>query len=189
MSKPSYWNKTSPYNPLMANKGRALEDMIKYQNTLYENKGISNIQKISTPWKVIRRGKEIVSAFPEEKSTVDFRGTVRGGIPVSFDAKESDDERGLPLKYIASHQIDYMRGALYLGEISFILCEIKPIRSYYIIPGATVLQFWDYWQSNKGKHGINFIPKEHMVLIKSTQTGNVIDYLPTAIGSKFKTEI
>lgn len=186
MSKSVNWNKTSPYNPLMANKGRGLEDLIKYQNTIYENNGISNIQKISTPWKVIRRGKEIVSAFPEEKSTVDFRGTVCGGIPISFDAKESDDERGLPLKYIASHQIDYMRGALRLGEVSFILCEIKPVHSYYIIPGTTVLQFWDYWQANKGKHGINFIPKEQMKQIKSTHTGNVIDYLPIAIGSGFR---
>ena len=109
------------YNPLKANIGRGLEETVKLQNELYHKRGYCNIQKISTPWKVIRRGKDIVSAFPEEKSTLDFRGTVYGGISMSFDTKESEDERGLPLKYIAQHQIDYIRQALPLGEVSFIL--------------------------------------------------------------------
>lgn len=150
------------YNPRQANKGRALEELIEYQNQIYRAKHIANIQKISTPWQVIRRGKSVVSAFPLEKSTLDFRGTIRGAIPVSFDAKESEDARGLPLRYIKRHQIDYIRLALELGEISFILCHIKPIDAYCIIPGKTVLAYWDRWMDNKGKRGFNFIPVEAM---------------------------
>ena len=168
------------YNPLKANKGRGLEDMVKLQNELYHKRGYCNIQKISTPWKVIRRGKDIVSAFPEEKSTLDFRGTIYGGISVSFDTKESEDERGLPLKYIAQHQIDYIRQALPLGEVSFILCEVKPRHAYYVIPGRTVLDAWDAWKENKGKRGYNFIPVENMLRVPM-RTGNVLHYLPTAL--------
>lgn len=179
MSNPFY--KQLSYNPLQANKGRGLEELVKYQNEIYKSRGICNIQKISTPWIVIRRGKEIVSAFPEEKSTLDFRGTVRGGISVSFDTKECEDERGLPLKYIADHQIDYIRSAIPLGEVSFVLCEIKPRMMHYIIPGQTVVQFWDRWKANKGKRGYNYIPVEYMLPIKPTHTGDVLNYLPVAL--------
>jgi recombination protein U len=166
----------------MANKGRALEELIIYQNELYKSKGIANIQKISTPWKVIRSGKNIISAFPEEKSTVDFRGTVKGGIPVSFDAKESEDINGLLLKYIEPHQIDYIRDAMSLGEKSFILCSINPLGKRYIIPGVVVLEYWDRWQANKGKRGYNTIPTEAMRIIKQSHNGYVCDYLPVAFG-------
>jgi len=177
-----YWNPKPAYNPRMANKGKALEELIKYQNQLYATRKIANIQKISTPWKVIRNGKDIISAHPEEKSTLDFRGTVKGGLSVSFDAKESEVEQGLPLKYIEPHQIDYMRFALELGEKTFILCHIKPINRHFIIGGGVVVGCWDEWQKNKGKRGYNTIPVDMMDVIKTGPHGNVLDYLPVALG-------
>lgn len=182
MSKASYWNPKPSYNPRMANKGKALEELIKYQNQLYKARKVANIQKISTPWKVIRRGKDIVSAYPEEKSTLDFRGTVKGGQSVSFDAKESEVEQGLPLKHIEPHQVDYIRLALELSEKTFILCYIKPLDSHFIIDGAEVVQYWDRWQENKGKRGYNMIPTEAMRIIKQSHNGYVCDYLPVAFG-------
>ena len=164
------------YRADMANKGRGLEELVAFQNGRYAAQGIANIQKISTPWKVVRQGDRIVSAFPEGKSTLDFRGTVRGGIPVSFDAKESEDVRGLPLKYIKPHQIDYIRSALPLGEVSFLLCCIKPTGALYIIHGADVLRHWDYWKNNKGKRGCNLIPTEEMHRVSGD-----LDYLRVAL--------
>ena len=181
MKKATYWNPKPAYNPSKANKGRALEELIKYQNQLYKAHGKANIQKISTPWKVIRNGKDIVSAFPEGKSTLDFRGTVKGGQSVSFDAKESEIEQGLPLKYITEHQIDYMRFALELSEKTFILCYIKPLDSHFIIDGTEVVQYWDRWQENKGKRGYNTIPTEAREDHPS-HNGYVCDYLPVAFG-------
>ena len=96
----------------MANRGMLFEKEVEMANRQYKNMGIALVQKISTPWKVIRKGKQIVSAFPEGKSTLDFRGTVKPSIPVSFDCKETKDERGLPLANIADHQIDYLTSAI-----------------------------------------------------------------------------
>lgn len=169
---------TKIYNPQMANRGRGLEELIATQNEVYAARGIANIQKISTPWKVIRQGDRIVSAFPEGKSTLDFRGTVTGGIPVSFDAKESEDERGLPLNHIQPHQVDYIRAALPLGEVSFIVCLVKPIGAIYVADGADVVRLWDLWQKNKGKRGYNLIPAEEMRRVSGT------DYLAVALRGK-----
>jgi len=160
----------------MANLGQAFEEEVILANEAYEARNIALIQKISTPWKVIRRGKQIVSAFPEGKSTLDFRGTIRGGISISFDCKESEDERGLPLAYIQPHQIEYMRKALLMDEGTFILCYMKKQDKRYRIPGMVVMAYWDKWQRNKGKRGYNFIPVDSMVEVKS-RNGIVLDYL------------
>lgn len=167
-------------NYKMANKGKGFEEEVELSNKQYKRKGIALIQKISTPWKVIRRGKQIVSAFPEGKSTLDFRGTVKPKIPVSFDCKETKDERGLPLANIADHQIDYIRQALSVGETSFILCYMTMYDKRYFVPGEIVIEYWDRWQQNKGKRGYNYIPVEAMKEIKS-RNGILLDYLETVI--------
>lgn len=160
----------------MANKGKAFEEEVIMSNLVYKRRGIAFIQKISTPWVVIRKGKQIVSAYPEGKSTLDFRGTVFPGVSVSFDCKETNEIKGLPLANILDHQIDYIRHALQVGEASFILCYIKLLNKRYFIDGGVVLDFWDSWQDNKGKRGFNLIPVHEMIEIKS-KNGIVLDYL------------
>ncbi|MBS6503515.1 MAG: Holliday junction resolvase RecU [Clostridium sp.] len=160
----------------MANKGKAFEEEIIRANIYYKNKGQALIQKISTPWNIVRRGKQIISAFPQEKSTLDFRGTVKDGVSISFDCKESEDERGLPLRHIQSHQIEYIRHALEVGEISFILCAMKKLNKVFFIQGEIVLEYWDRWKENKGRRGYNYIPYQDM---KEVYYGDnaTLDYL------------
>lgn len=165
------------YNPKMANKGMQLEQLINYSNQQYQRLGISNVQKISTPWTVVRKGKDIISAFPNGQSTLDFRGTAKGGLSISFDCKESQDERGLPLAYIKEHQVRFIEQALKLGEISFIICEIKPTQKVYIIPGDIIVASYEAWKSNKGKRGYNLIPVEIMVEIPKSKRAIACDYL------------
>lgn len=150
----------------MANKGMGFELEVKVANEHYSFIGKALIQKISTPWKVVRRlvkGKNvIVSAFPEGESTLDFRGTVKGGISISFDCKESEDERGLPFTHIKPHQVEYMRNAIEVNETTFILCLMKAIDKRFYIPGQLFIEYWDRWQENKRKRGFNYIPVEVM---------------------------
>lgn len=159
-----------------ANKGKLFEEEIILSNNTYRARGIALIQKISTPWNVVRSGNRIISAFPEGKSTLDFRGTVSGGLSISFDCKESENIAGLPLKHIQPHQIEYIRNALAVGEISFLLCFIKLLNQRFLIPGQTVLDYWDEWQKNKGRRGFNVIFREDMREVFS-RNGIVLDYL------------
>lgn len=168
-----------------ANKGALFEEEIKKSNEGYKNRGIALIQKISTPWQVVRQGKKIISAYPVEKSTLDFRGTIKGGISISFDCKESEDEKGLPLKHIEDHQIEYIRNALAMGETSFILCYMKKYNKRFLIPGLTVIEHWDRWRENKGRRGFNYIPMEIMREVKS-RNGIVLDYIE---GLELKKEV
>lgn len=172
-------------NHKMANKGLLFEEEVRRSNKQYEMKAIALIQKISTPWKVIRAGKRIVNAFPEGKSTLDFRGTVTGGISISFDCKETEEEKGLPLKNIEPHQIEYMRKALSVGEKTFVLCYIKPIDRRFYIDGEMAINHWDRWQMNKGRRGFNYIPIDAMKEVRSNN-GIVLDYLEKLKGDERK---
>lgn len=163
-------------NLSMANKGKGFEEEVIRANRYYKNKGKALVQKISTPWNVIRQGKKIVSAFPEGKSTLDFRGTIKGGLSISFDCKESEDERGLPLSHIQDHQIEYIKIALEMQETSFILCSMKKIDKVFYIPGTIVVEYWDRWQENKGKRGFNYIPRLDMKEVTYGEGAN-LDYL------------
>jgi len=150
----------------MANKGMGFEREVKIANEHYSFIGKAVVQKISTPWKVVRKlvgGRNIiVSATPEGKSTVDFRGTVKGGVSISFDCKETQEEKGLPLSNIEEHQVEYMRSAIAVGETTFILCLMKAIDRRFYIPGNLVIEYWDRWKANKGKKGYNYIPLSEM---------------------------
>lgn len=179
------------YNRSMANKGMVFESVVISANRIYERRGLALVQKISTPWKVTRKGKKIVSAHPEGKSTLDFRGTVKRthierhegwrpqapvGISISFDCKETTDETGLPLKNFEPHQIDYMETALAIGEVTFILCSSIANRKRYFIPGQMVVDVYRLWEENKRKRGFNLIPYENMLPLKE-KIGITIDYL------------
>ena len=120
--------------------------------------------------------------FPEGKSTLDFRGTVKPGIPISFDCKETKNDKGLPLVNISPHQIDYIRTALKMEEVSFILCYMQIYDKRFYIPGGVVINAWDDWKANKGKRGYNTIPMEYMIEIKS-QNGYILDYLSKTTSS------
>ena len=163
-------------NRMMANKGQGFELEIEHANQNYKDRGIAMVQQIPTPWTVQRAGDKIISAFPTKKSTVDFRGTLRGGRAIGFDCKESESEKGLPLSHIQPHQVEYIRDALGFNELAFILCHMKRLDKRFRIPGAIVLEYWDFWQQNKGLRNINFIATEDMTEIKPCK-GVILDYL------------
>lgn len=159
----------------MANLGAGFEEEIESTNEMYEVRGIALVQKVSTPWGIRREGKQI-SAYPSGKSTLDFIGTVKPSISISFDCKETEDEYGLPLSNIKESQIEYMEKAIKVKEVTFILCCMLKCNQRFLIPGAKVIEYWQRWKQNYRKKGYNYIPREDMILIKS-RNGIVTDYL------------
>lgn len=164
-------------NISMANKGMGLENIINKVNEQYLSLSIADIQKISTPWKIIRSGSRIVNAFPEGKSTLDFRGCTNTGVHIAFDCKEVEKEtKGLPLKNIEPHQIEFIRRQKQFRDCRFILCYIRALNKYFFIPGEVVIEYWDNWKANPRKRGYNLIPIEGMKEIHS-RNGIILDYL------------
>lgn len=125
-------------------RGSALEDLINHTNEIYREKHLALIQKIPTPIKPIQMDKEsrhITLAYFDQKSTVDYIGTVQG-IPVCFDAKECAQET-FPLANVHAHQMAFMEEFELQGGISFLLVSYTRKDEMYYLPFADIKIFYD----------------------------------------------
>lgn len=133
-------------------RGSGLEEIINMTNDVYKNKGVAIIQKIPTPItpvKIDKKNGNISLAYFEQQSTVDYIGAVQG-IPICFDAKETNEKR-LPIQNIHAHQIDFMKHFEKQGGISFLLVNFKQTDEYFYLPFDVLLEYWDNAQSGGRK--------------------------------------
>lgn len=133
-------------------RGSTLEDLINHTNQRYREKKLALIQKIPTPIKPITIDKEhrhITMAYFDQKSTVDYIGTVQG-IPVCFDAKECATDT-FPLQNVHRHQIEFMREFEEQGGIAFIILYFTSREEMYYIPFDQLERFWDRMEAGGRK--------------------------------------
>lgn len=134
-----------------ANRGRAFEEIIIQALALEENKGRSLVFKMPTAWKVIRgfnraTGRsEIVTAYPEHKSSVDFLG-LHMGRALAFEAKSIENKNRFPLANIEPHQLAFLEKWRALGGFSFVLVEFSKLHRVFFI---TWEQLRDYIKTSK----------------------------------------
>lgn len=104
-----------------ANRGMALEQLIRNMNQHYKYLNIAVVDKIATPVKVCKRiGNRITLAFFEEQSTVDFVGIIKDGRHIAFDTKETKADK-FSLRNIKNHQYKYLERVHNMQGISFLL--------------------------------------------------------------------
>lgn len=155
-----------------ANRGMGLETLIEYANQQYASKGIAQIQKVSTPWKVIRKGKQIVSAFPEKKSTVDFIG-VSKSVAIAFDAKETENKTRIPLGNFEKHQIQFLIDWQRNGGEAFYIINFKTINETYYLH---IMDFFEWYSRFPDKSlTLDWIQRKGKRLDQGN--GIVLDYL------------
>lgn len=125
-------------------RGSMLEEAVNFTNERYRRDRLALVQKIPTPITPINIDKQnhhITLAYFEQKSTVDYIGTVQG-IPVCFDAKECATER-FTLQNIHEHQMQYMEEFEQQQGVSFLIIYFKNVDIYYYVPFRVVKGFWD----------------------------------------------
>lgn len=124
-------------------RGSTLEDMINHSNQIYREKKLALIQKIPTPITPINIAKEsrhITLAYFDQKSTVDYIGTVQG-IPVCFDAKECA-VKTFPLQNVHPHQVQFMKEFEDQGGIAFLIISFTSLDEIYYLPFDELYRFW-----------------------------------------------
>lgn len=160
-------------------KGDAFEEIINISNKVYQRKGIALVQKIPTPMKPIRRGNQIVSAYYEEKSTLDYIG-VHEGVPIAFDAKETKEENRFPLGNIQDHQVEFMKNWYKHGGLAFLLIHFTKLDTVYRLDWLTLSWYWKQYQENRGKRGFGSISInefESNCKKLGSKNGLILDYL------------
>lgn len=164
------------------NRGRYLEEWIDLANQYYAQKGLAVIQKIPTPWIVVRKyspytkSYRIANAFPEKKSSVDFGGTASNR-SIWFDAKATKLKNNFPLKNIHKHQIEYLRNVYNQGGKAFLLIHSEVENKTWLLWISQLLAFLE----SETRKSIPFSWfDEHCAVIRP-KDGILLDYLPEAL--------
>lgn len=153
-------------------RGSTLEDMINHSNEVYREKRLALIQKIPTPITPITIDKDtrhITLAYFDQKSTVDYIGTVQG-IPVCFDAKECA-AKTFPLQNVHEHQVRFMKEFEQQRGIAFIILHFTAVDEIYYLPFAHLYRYWERMQQG-GRKSITYDEID-----KSFQVGHYRDIL------------
>lgn len=157
-------------------RGSLLEDMINRSNEIYREKKLALIQKIPTPITPVRMDKEtrhITLAYFDQKSTVDYIGSVQG-VPVCFDAKECTSDT-FSLQNIHAHQIAFMEEFEQQGGISFLIIFFTSRDEVFYVPFAEIRRFWKRKEGG-GRKSFRFEEMESSIQLRQGR-GVLIPYL------------
>lgn len=135
--------------------GEAFEETIAHACERYKDKGIAEIEKTPEPIKQIgakdRRGQ--FRACYQKKAQPDFKGTLRGGTSVVFEAKHTDGDR-IAQSAVTEDQEKRLERHWRLGAIAFVLVSLGQ-QDFYRVPWAT-------WRNMKTIYGHKHMKKEDL---------------------------
>lgn len=120
-----------------ANRGRPLEEFIRYAASIYERRGEAIIEKIPTEFIPIRNNRgQVCNVKVEHKSTVDFIGRYKQ-YPLAMEAKNTNSD-SIRFDEVQPHQADFMdKFTAQRGTIGLVLVSFN-LKRFFAIP-------WAFW--------------------------------------------
>lgn len=130
-------------------KGKFFEDYIDKSFDHYRYKGLAIIEKTPEPMrpsKSLGNGKFI--AFFEKKAQPDYKGTIKGGRSVLFEAKFTSSDR-MEQSRVLPEQADRLTRHQQLGALCFVIIGFDS--------GATYRIPWNAWRNMKELFGRKYV--------------------------------
>ena len=130
-------------------KGKHFEERLDASFAYYSDRGYAIIEKIPEPMrptKNLGNGKFI--AFFEKKARTDYKGTIKGGRTVLFEAKFTEKER-MEQNRVEQEQGNYLERHERLGARCYVLAGFGS-GEVYRIP-------WAIWRSMKEHFGRKYV--------------------------------
>ena len=147
--------------------GEWFEGMIKAACDYYRYVGLADIEKTPEPMKILRPyGNGQFLACFEGAAQADFKGTLRGGRSVNFEAKHTDGEK-MEQSRVTDVQVKKLDNTARMGGLCFVLCSFSKTHSFYRIP-------WEIWKDMKGTFGHKYFTPEEAKLFRVRTGGNGI---------------
>lgn len=160
-----------------ANRGKSLQTLIDTANRQYYYHGEGLIQFIETPMRQRTRGRKKEWIFAK-KSTVDYIGTLKGGLSVAFEAKQTKIKTRFDFKNIGTHQMDHLKEQLTLGGVAFLIVEFVPHNKIFFVDYKDIAPL--YYAACEDQESRQSIPYEWFIencpIVKPGR-GVCLDYL------------
>jgi len=130
-------------------KGKQFEHELDTAFEYYSQKGFACIEKTPEPMRVVKSlGNGKFVAFFEKKAQPDYKGTLKGGRTVMFEAKYTDAEK-MEQSRVNPDQADYLDKQQGLGARCYVLAGFGT-GGVYCIP-------WSVWQDMKIIFGRKYV--------------------------------
>lgn len=151
------------------NAGKYFEEIIAAACLMYKGRGTAYVQKTPepmTPLRSIGQGR-FIACF-EKKAQPDYKGTLRGGRSVVFEAKHTDSDR-LQQGAVTEWQAEQLEEYEGLGAICFVLVSFG-FEKFYKIP-------WDVFKTMKERYGRKYIKPEDVEIYRIQNKGGFLLFL------------
>lgn len=130
-------------------KGKHFEERLDAAFLYYDEKGFASIEKTPEPMKPAKSlGNGKFVAFFEKKAQPDYKGTIKGGRAVMFEAKYTDSEK-MEQSRVNKDQTEYLEKHHNLGARCYVLIGFGS-GEVYKIP-------WDIWRNMKAIYGRKYL--------------------------------
>lgn len=135
-------------------EGKAFEDCLDATFAYYASRGYALIDKTPEPFKIIKRLEQtrFIGCFVR-KAQPDYKGTIKGGRTVIFEAKYTAGDR-ITQDRVSEAQWSYMEQASELGARCFVLVGFRS-RKVYKVP-------WPVWRDMKDHFGRKYVTEKDL---------------------------
>ncbi len=129
--------------------GAAFEQAIEAGCAWYEQQGIAKIEKTPEPFQVTGEvGHGQFRGFFSSTAQQDFKGTLRGGRAIAFEAKFTESDRILQSR-VTDEQRDCLEKHFALGALCMVVVGFG-FQDFYSIP-------WQIWRDMKAYFGRKYV--------------------------------
>lgn len=152
-------------------EGKYFESVIDGSCGWYRDHKLAHIEKTPEPMKVLRpipNTKRRFEACFERKAQPDYKGTLRNGMAVVFEAKHTDSDR-IERGRLTAEQMDGLEAHYRLGAVSFVLVSFGFLE-FYRVP-------WQVWRDMKPRYKRLYIKAEELADWRVKNCGGVLRFL------------
>jgi recombination protein U len=152
--------------------GKSFEEEVEFICDLYEKNGLAKIEKTPEPMKILKHiDKSRFEAVFEKAAQPDFKGALKGGRAVVFDAKFTTSDR-IRFQALSDYQRETLQKYDEFGAIAFILVGFSDGGIYKIS-----IRTWNDMISEFGRMYIKQEELETLKLRAKTDRNGLVDFL------------
>lgn len=135
-------------------EGKAFEARIDKAFAYYKAKGYAQVDKTPEPVRILQRmeGGHFKACY-DKKAQPDYKGTIKGGRSVLFEAKHTTTDRMADSK-VTQAQWDYLTQAAALGAHCYVLAGFAG-GNVYKVP-------WEIWSAMKDFFGRKYVTEKDL---------------------------
>ncbi len=162
------------YNRIMTGKrskltGAMLEELINKACNYYSDIGTAEISKTPEPMRVIKNlGYGKFMTIFEKKAQPDYKGTLKGGKSIVFEAKHTDSDR-IKRSVISSEQELRLNKHMRLLANCYVLLSYS-LNNFYMMP-------WAVFRDMKGIYGRQYVLEKDVTAYKVQINGGILRFL------------